>query len=179
MGEYAVLRRDLYDRYAPLMRRRSLQPLARTGAGLLIEYAAQAHRAARFGVEVVVGVVLPDMAIGIGVDGLHLRPVALQFLAYHHRVRSQHTLTQFRLVDANEDTIIGTDDDPRIDFDPALRGRLPRPGVDPTSNDSFRSARVREIDGQRHATADCCGRDQELSAIDFRCHDRCPSAFVN
>ncbi len=169
--EEAVLRFDLRRRYVPFLRRGRLQPLARTGAGLLIQRAPETHRAARFGVQMIVEIVFADMAVGLGIDALNLGPVALQFLADHHRVRGQDALAQIRLIDADQHAVIGGDDNPGIDLDAAVGGRQPGARIDDVSRDTgFGGGRMGKIQRHRHAAANGRGGDEKLSAIDFRRH---------
>ena len=59
---------------------------------------------------------LARVAIRGRVDRPHLAPVALQLFADHHRVRRPHALAELRLRDADDDGVVGLDDDPRVDL---------------------------------------------------------------
>ena len=62
------------------------------------------------------GRLLARVAVGRGVLGTDLRPVALQFLAHHHRVRRPDALTELGLRDPDRDGVVGCHHDPRVDF---------------------------------------------------------------
>ncbi len=86
MRQYAVFCFDLRHRNVPDSGRRGFQPFARAGARLLIQRASEPDRTARLRMQMIVKIVVADVAVGLDIDALHFRPVAAQFFRNHHRI---------------------------------------------------------------------------------------------
>ncbi len=112
---------------------------------------------------------LPGVAVRGGVLRAHLAPVALQLLADHHRVGRPDALAKLGLPDADDDRVVGRDDNPRVDlrrrriFVPERAGRAcrlrARPGRHPEAEHERAVSRgdggekLSTIDVGRHARA--------------------------
>ena len=95
---------------------------------------------------------------GVGILGLDLLPVALELLAHQLGEAGQRALAHLRAGDADDDVVVGLDEDPGADLvafgaEHVLRQRVAEPG---------------HVEAQRQAAAGGRAGDQELAAGDFR-----------
>ncbi len=121
--------------------------------------------------QVIIEIVFADMPVRLGINALDLGPIALQFLADHHRIGSQNALPQIRLIDADQHAVIGADDDPGIDFNAAFHRWQPRACIDDVSRGrGFSGEQIGHMQRQSHSAANRSRGDEKLSAIDFRRH---------
>ena len=123
------------------------------------------------------GRLLARVAVGRGVLGTDLRPVALQFLAHHHRVRRPDALTELGLRDPDRNSVVGCHHDPGVDFG---GGRLLVPGSAGRRRGRCLRLRLR-VGLRRHPEAEHESalrgghRGQELAAGDVGVHLTSPS----
>src|SRR5712692_9012824 len=102
--------------HTPLLGGGGDEPGAGAGAGLLQILARAPHRPTATCAHALIDAIFPQAAVGRGVFGADLRPVALEFLSDDHRQGCEHTLPHLRLGHADSDCVIAANDQPGVDF---------------------------------------------------------------
>jgi hypothetical protein len=92
----------------------------------------------------------PHVFVDIGVLGANFGPIALQFFGHQHGQARHGALTQFGASDANDDAVIGLNDDPMRDFCDTTAAR---------SHGGWR------LETQDQGAGECRGLLQKLTAI--------------
>ncbi len=100
----------------PPRRRGRDQHFARAGARLAHVVLRRAHALAAAGRHRAPDPVAPDVLVGRGELGAHLGPVAVELLGDELRERRIGALPHLGAGDANDDAVVGMDDDPGVDF---------------------------------------------------------------
>ena len=121
MRDHAVAHADLADRHLPLVRRRLQQHDARGGGAAPNVVFGAADTAAASGAHLAPDAFAGEVLAGRGKFRPHVGPPALEFFGDELRESGFGPLPHLGACDTDHAGIVGTDDDPGIDFGAGLR----------------------------------------------------------
>ncbi len=164
---HAVLRR-----HVPAFGRRGDQSLARARAGLLDHLASLTHGAAAASAQAAIDFIIPEIAIGGSVFGLHKSPVAFELLGEDLRQRGEAALPHLGAAVADDHAVVGIDHDPGVDLARIARSLIaPRAnaqgcgfGALANANAKRKAAGGGDRGGDERATGKIAGHDAALPA---------------
>ena len=122
VGDDALCRLTLGRGNIPSLRGGGDQHFPGRGARLAQVFLRAAHRPAAARRHVAPGALPPQIFVGRREFRAHLAPVAFELLGDQHRQRRRDPLPHLRAGDADDDRVVGLDDDPRVDLGRTLRG---------------------------------------------------------
>ena len=117
----AILGPALLRRHLPLLGGSGDEHFARGGAGLAHVILGIAHRAAAVGEHVAVDAIALEVDGGLDDLNLHFAPITFELFREHHGNGGVTPLPHLRARVAQDDAVVGMNDDPRVDLGSVLR----------------------------------------------------------